>query len=283
MNSKQSSIESIYLITGGACPINMDGENPIDLSAFRSLRDISWTGLRSSEEFDALSRALKNNSGHLRKLRLDFFNWLEEDWDADDSENVFASQVLNLSADQFEIMFPALETLSLSAISLENAEKGVAYALNFSGLSSLTLRHCSGSEEFLTAVIDSGQTIRLSLLEVVYGVFDSDIDMCGTLSTFLGSFQGLKDLFVTLPGPVQTLEFWRALAHHKSTLTRFVYHQRTVNLIENSSRFEEEMDLLDLSLLPEDRTKLDQSESHHPFAALNLECIGLGCTPHILV
>ncbi|PVH67571.1 hypothetical protein DL98DRAFT_600354 [Cadophora sp. DSE1049] len=61
-------------------------------------------------------------------------------------------------------MFPALETLSLSAISLENAEK--AYALNFSGLSSLKLRHCSGSEEFLTAVIDSGQTIRLSSLEV---------------------------------------------------------------------------------------------------------------------
>ena len=149
INSKQSSIETISLITGGECPINTDGENPINLSAFRSLRDISWTGLRSSEEFDALSRALKNNSEHLKELRLDLVNW-PEDWDEDDSGNFFASQVLKLSADQFEIMFPALETLSLSAISIENAGKGLAYALNFSGLSSLTLRHCSGSEEFLT-------------------------------------------------------------------------------------------------------------------------------------
>ncbi|KAL5322929.1 hypothetical protein ACEPPN_010909 [Leptodophora sp. 'Broadleaf-Isolate-01'] len=148
-------------------------------------RDISWTGLQSAEEFDALSRALKNNSEHLRELRLDFANWSEEDWDEDDSGNSFASQVLKLPAGQFEIMFPALETLSLSAISLENAEK--AYALNFSGLSSLKLRHCSGSEEFLTAVIDSGQTIRLSSLEVVCGLSDNDIDMCGTLSMFLGA------------------------------------------------------------------------------------------------
>ncbi|KAH6667672.1 hypothetical protein B0J14DRAFT_169359 [Halenospora varia] len=106
--------------------------------------------------------------------------------------------------------------------------------------------------------------------------------MCGTLSVFLGAFQGLKDLFVSLPGPVETLEFWRTIAHHKSTLTRFVCHQRTVNLNENSSHFEEEMDLLDLSLLPEDRAELDRSGSHHPFAALNLECIGLGCTPQLL-
>jgi hypothetical protein len=84
-------------------------------------------------------------------------------------------------------MSPALEILSLGAISLENAARGVAYALNFSGLSSLTLRHCPGSEEFLTAVIDSRQTIRLSSLEVACGLSD-DVDMCGTLSTFLKTY-----------------------------------------------------------------------------------------------
>ena len=189
MKNKQSSIESISLITGGACPINTDGENPTDLSAFRSLRDFSWTGLQSSQEFDALSRALKNSSKHLKKLRLDFVNWSEEDLDEyDDSGSFFASQVLKLSAGQFEIMFPALETLSLSAVSLENAGKELVYALNFSRLSSLTLRHCPGSEEFLNAVIDLGQTIRLSLLEVACGPSDNDVDMCGTLSTFLKAF-----------------------------------------------------------------------------------------------
>jgi hypothetical protein len=56
-----------------------------------------------------------------------------------------------------------------------------------------------------------------------------------------------------------------------------------VNLDENSFHFEEEMDLLDLSLLPEDRAELVRSEPHHPFAALNLERIGLGCMPQLLV
>lgn len=116
ITNKQTSIESISLITGGACPINTDGENTIDLSAFRSLRHISWTGLQSSEEFDALSRALKNNSERLRELRLDFVNWSEEEsFDSDASQNFFASQVLKLSADQCGVMFPALETLSLES------------------------------------------------------------------------------------------------------------------------------------------------------------------------
>jgi len=284
LKNKQSSIQSISLITGGACPINTDEQNPIDLSPFCSLRDISWTGLRSSQEFDTLSRALKNNSKHLKKLRLDFVNWSEEDLDGyDDSGSSFASQVLRLSAHQYKMMFPALETLSLSAVSLENAGKKLAHALNFSRLSSLTLRHSPGSEEFLNAVIDSGQTIRLSLLEVACGPSDNDVNMCGTLSTFLKAFQGLRDLFITLPRPVPTLDLWRTMAHHKSTLTRFICHQRTVDLNENSPYFEEEMDLLDLSLLPEDSAELDQSESHHPFAALNLECIGLGCAPQLLV
>ncbi|KAH9204561.1 hypothetical protein DL95DRAFT_529207 [Leptodontidium sp. 2 PMI_412] len=283
ITNKQTSIESISLITGGACPINTDGENPINLSAFRSLRHISWTGLQSSKEFDALSRALKNNSEGLRELRLDFVNWSEEDsFDSDASQNFIASQVLKLSADQCGIMFPALEALSLSDISLENAQKGIAYAFNFHELSSLTLHHCSGSEEFLTEVIGSGQTIRLSSLEVVWGPSDHDIDMCATLSSFLGAFQGLKDLFVSLPGPVDTLELWRSIIHHKSTLTRFVCHQRSVDLHDDSPHFEEEIDLLDLSLLPEDRAELDRSESGHPFAALNLESIGLGCVPQHL-
>jgi hypothetical protein len=144
---------------------------------------------------------------------------LDED---DDSRSFFASKVLKLLAGQFEIMFPALETLFLSAVLLENAGKELVYALNFSCLSSLTLRDCPGSEEFLNAVIDLGQTIRLSLLKVACGLSGNDFDMCGTLSTFLKAFQGLRDLFITLPKPVPTLDLWRTIAYHKLTLTRFV-------------------------------------------------------------
>jgi hypothetical protein len=71
-------------------------------------------------------------------------------------------------------MFPALRTLALRSISLENAEKELALALNLTRLSSLTLRHCSGSEDFLNAAVASGQKICLSSLEVVYGVSDDE-------------------------------------------------------------------------------------------------------------
>lgn len=223
-----------------------------------------------------LRRALKNNSKHLRKLRLDFVNWSEEDSEEDsdeyeygDSGSFFTSQVLQLSAHQDKMMLPALETLSLSAVSLKNAGKKLAHALDFSRLSSLILPHCPGSEEFLNAVIDSGQTIRLSSLEVTCGLDDNDVALCGALLALLKSFQGLKDLFITLPAPVPTLDVRRSMTHHKSTLTRFVCRERA--------------DLLDLSLLPEDGVKLGRSGSHHPFAALNLECIGLGSTPQLLV
>ncbi|KAH8650229.1 hypothetical protein BGZ60DRAFT_569554 [Tricladium varicosporioides] len=285
IQNKQSSVETISLITGGSCSINTASDNSIDLSLFYSLRDISWTGLRSLQEFGTLSCALKNNSKHLKKLRLDFVNWSEEDLDEDEYDNAgnfFAIQVLKLVAGPCEIMFPALATLSLSAVSLENMGKGLAHAFNLSRLSSLTLRHCPGSEEFLNAVIDSGQTIQLSSLEVACGLYDDDVALCAALSTLIKSFQGLRDLFITLPAPVPTLGLRRSMAHHKSTLARFVCRERTIDHDENSLFFEEEIDLLDLSPTPGDRVELDPSESYHPFAALNLECIGLGSTPQLL-
>ena len=122
-----------------------------------------------------------------------------------------------------------------------------------------------------------------SSLEVAYGPSDNDVDLCGTLSTFLKTFHGLRDLFITLLAPAPTLDLRRSMAHRKLTLTRFVCRDKTVKLDENFPHLEEEMGLLDSSLLPEDGAELDRSEAHHPFAALNLECIGLGCTPQLLV
>lgn len=289
LNNKQKSIESISLVTGGSCPHhNLNDKHPIDLSPFRSLRDISWVGLWSPEEVSALSCVLKNNSEHLRELRLNVVSFVEEYFYGSDDHgfgNFFASQVLKLSADQFEMMFPALESLSLCNIPLIGAEKKLAYAFNFSKLSSLTLHYCSGFEEFLTAIVDSGRRIRLSSLEVVSSLSAGGFDSWEFLSRFLGAFQGLKDLFLTLNGPVEPWEFCRAVAHHMPTLTRFVCHQRTTDFDTDSSQFdfEEEIDFLDLLFPPEDRAELDQSESRHAFAGLNLECIGLGCSPSVLV
>jgi hypothetical protein len=175
-------------------------------------------------------------------------------WDED--SNFFAGEILKLPAGKFAVMFQALKMLSLREVSLKNAEKELAHALNLGKLSSLTLRHCSRSEGFLAAAVAAGQIIGLSSLEIVYGPSDDEYAMLQILSKSLEGLRGLRDLFISLPGPDATLNFWHAVAENLPQLTRFVHHQRVVNVDEDSPLFEEEMDLWDLSLFPEDRVRL---------------------------
>jgi len=263
----------------------MDGECPIDLSAFRSLRGISWINLRSVEDFEALGSVLQTNSAHLRELRLDFVYWTEADdsWftyrgrlEGHHSENFFAWEVLKLSAGEVVVKFPALETLLLSGVSFNSAAPEMFYAFNLSRLRSLTLRNCPGSDDFIKGAIELGQAIRLISLEVQAGF---DFDMLDALSTFLGAFGGLENLYVAHGAPTDTIAFWRSILNHKSTLTRFAYHQRTIDSDDDY----EECDLLDLSMLSGDVAELRANSLHHPFQELNLECIGLCCDTYYLV
>jgi hypothetical protein len=265
----------------------MDGERPIDLSAFRSLRSISWINLRSAEDFEALGSVLQTNSAHLTELQLDFVYWAEaeDSWFVDWgrwSENFFARQVLKLSAGEIAVKFPALETLLLSEVSLVSAAPEMFYAFNLSRLRSLTLRNCPGSEDFLRGVVELGEAIRLVSLEVQAGI-NHDFDIAGAISTLLGAFEGLENLYVAHTGPTDTIAFWHSMLKHKSTLTRFTFHQRVIDTDVDSPHYEEECDLLDLSLISDDVTELRANPLHHPFREFNLECIGLCCDAHYLV
>jgi hypothetical protein len=152
LRNKQSSIETLSLITGGACGENMGGKCPLDLSAFRSLRSISWIYLRSAENFESLGGVLKTNSAHLTELRLHFVDCTRADdfwftdrgrWEGDRSENFLARDVPKFSADEAVVKFPALETLLLSNFSCVSAASEMLYTFNLSRLRSLTLRKLS--------------------------------------------------------------------------------------------------------------------------------------------
>jgi hypothetical protein len=114
----------------------------------------------------------ENNVGHLTRLQLDFINWSPVGWDEDDFTNFFAGEILTLPAGRFEMIFPALKVLSVTAVSLKIAGEGLFKALSLYRLSSLTLRHCAGLEEFLTPVIALGQKLSLLSLELVYRLSD---------------------------------------------------------------------------------------------------------------
>jgi hypothetical protein len=137
--------------------------------------------------------------------------------------------------------------------------------------------------DFLRGIIEGGQAIRLVSLEVQDGVNDDDDDMSEAISTFLGVFEGLENLYVAHFGPADTIAFWRSMLHHKSTLTRFACHLSVMDIDEDSSHYEEDFDLLDLSLLGKDVAKLRGNPLLHPFQELNQECIGLCCDAYYLV
>jgi hypothetical protein len=304
----QSSIEDITLVTGSECPLGDEDDSVVDLSRFHAIQRISWIGLESDFYIQALRVALKANSKHLTHLRLEYVSddgsfGQDDDTDDDDDDdstdddedenagdrgayqrNFFAREILGLKRSRAtpEVILPALTSLALGFISLKHAEKDLAHALNFRELLQLTLRHCPGMEDFLRAISASGQTLKLLTLEYNSSLKD-DIDICSALEDILGIATNVTDLFLSLPGPCETLDLWRTLGSNRLPLTRFVFHQRCVNTNENSSRFEEEEDLSDLSLLPEDMDEIERAGEQHPFAQMNLTCLGLGGDPFTIV
>ncbi|KFY18708.1 hypothetical protein V493_08398 [Pseudogymnoascus sp. VKM F-4281 (FW-2241)] len=295
---KQTSLEALTLITGSKC--YYEDDDLLDLSQFRALRRISWIGLHSESHFMDLQYALKTNSKHLTHLRLEYVNQPDvscygdnHDTDYDDANsgdqgiyycNYFAREALGLKRSAIsldDVMFPSLSSLSLGCVPLKNAEKALVHALNISGLRHLSLRQCPSMDNFLAEIAASGQILSLLSLEYTCGV--SEYDMCAALEGIFRIAPSLTDLFLLLPGPTSTLEFWRALAHSRLPITRFIYHQRWVSFDENSSPYAKEEDLSNLSLVPKDMDELEKAGEQHPFAQINLECLGLGADPpHIM-
>jgi hypothetical protein len=296
---KQTSLEALTLITGSACHYEDDGLHDVDLSEFRALRRISWIGLQSVSYIMNLQYALETNSKHLTHLRLEYVNQPDGSWseghDTDDDDansgnqgiyyrNYFAREALGLKRSAIslnDVMFPSFSSLSLGCVPLKNAEKALVHALNISGLRHLSLRQCPSMDNFLTEVAASGQILSLLSLEYTCGI--GGYDMCAALEGIFRIAPNLTDLFLLLPGPTSTLEFWRALAHSRLPITRFIYNQRWVSFDENSSPYAKEEDLSNLSLVPKDMDELERAGEQHPFAQMNLECLGLGADPRHIV
>jgi hypothetical protein len=302
----QTSLEDITLVTCSGCHNEDEDDNAVDLSKFHAIKRISWIG--SDNYTKALRVALETNSKHLTDLQLEHINqpngsFIQDDATDDDTDddidsnededagdqrayqrNFFAREALGLkrSTATPEVIFPALTSLSLGFISLKNAEKALVHMLNISGLLHLTLRQCPGMEDFLRVITESGQTLKLLSLEY-HSSLKEELDVCRTLEDIFVKTTDLTDLFLSIPGPTETLELWRKLADNEIPLKRFVYHQRYVNLDDDSSRFEEEEDLPDLSLLPDNMDELERAGEQHPFAQMNLMCLGLGGDPFTVV
>lgn len=244
---KQNRIESLSLITGAGCIWNVDGQSSVVLSEFKCLRRMFWKGLRSVEDFEALRDCLQAKSEHLDELELDLINWVEADdaWltnygrrNGGRSENFFAWDTLKLAARESRITFPSLEALSLSALSLQSAMDELACAFNISGLRSLKLHNCPYSSALLEATVDSSQAIKPTSLELVVDEEDECFGL-RAVSRCLEAFEGLQNLYILIHNPEDiTHSYWHSILHHRLTLKRLVYHERSTNLDEDADRSE---------------------------------------------
>jgi len=153
---KQSQIETLQLITDGACDYDFL-ECPIDLSSFKLLKSFSWSGIRSPDKMKALAKVLNSNAAHLVKLELDLIHWelaasvLSIKYY--DKSNFFTRNIFEPSPSGTRSMFPALRALSLSGVSFLSAEKDIAAVFDFSLLHSLKLRLCPGWSDFFRHAI----------------------------------------------------------------------------------------------------------------------------------
>lgn len=138
---KQTSLESISLITGSGCYLEGKALSDVDLSTFHALKQISWIGLQSKSYIQALRGALDNNSNWLTHLRIEYLIQPEQDYNQrtqvlhfeslqsdqqqmnhrwPSNRNFFAHEIMGLDRAVYtsEIMFPALISLSLGSIPL---------------------------------------------------------------------------------------------------------------------------------------------------------------------
>ncbi|OAL44886.1 hypothetical protein IQ07DRAFT_648662 [Pyrenochaeta sp. DS3sAY3a] len=121
----------------------------------------------------------------------------------------------------------------------------------------------------------------LKSLEIQLSIYDESTFLVDELvPELINSFQGLEHLGFTNDSSPQTLDVWRALKQHKSTLKSFVHHQRD---LVSEPGFVHELDIYDLSLKSlESQLRAWQEEpSENPLNHLDLEFFGICCHPCI--
>ena len=216
------------------------------------LQTFSWQGLTNIDDLVQVGMCLKNNAKHLHTLRLNLIAWdtLIDSWvramwakHSVSSErlgtvpNMFAKSNLSVRSGVHKTFFPRLTRLSLSCISFSGVAAELVYAFNFSSLRDLSLWNCPGTADLLTELAKDQHKINLKSLELT--ITDSKINgpythQIQNVGDFLGSFHGLKNVFLLLPDESD----WRhwsqvwdpisaGLESHAGSLERLVCHERS--------------------------------------------------------
>lgn len=255
-------------MTDGACSWSTRSKHPISLSAFRNLKTISWSGIRTALEFKALHDSFQQVSTQLTNLEIDLIDVDRVGEPNTLPSNNFAIDVLGLKAGMRRPMFPCLHTLSLGAVGLWLPQE-MACAFGFEKLHSLKLLFCPNTVRFL----DWGSLLGPPVLKSLHYKADVTYQADESVADFLKTFEGLERLAISLDEP-GTLDIWHALSHHKSTLKAYAHHETVLK--EDLTGMSRESDgLYFLVAYEEEMVEWVDDPSKNPFKDLRLEFLGV--------
>ncbi|WDK14634.1 hypothetical protein CGRA01v4_05915 [Colletotrichum graminicola] len=238
---KQQNIESIRLVTDGACGLNDDVTSySYKLQAFPHLKRLSWTGLLLYTDFMSLAEVLEQRSHQLEELEIDMTYYSQvvgnRELVSEGQQKDPVGYDITLTYDKYNtiVSFPLLKRLALSAISFTSVGRHMCKerlmrfytVFDSSLLQSLKLQHCQGWEQLIRLFNERAEPLKLRSLELQWSSRGYSDALYETLSIFLQRFQGLEELFLFTPVPRYSVKIWRAVLHHRASLRRFVHHQR---------------------------------------------------------
>lgn len=277
------SLQSLHLITQTYCHRGPGtGWCDVDLSPFSQLQSLCWIAPNCAA-LNTLSSAIRRNSAGLQYLEVDFVCWetLVRYMERGDHQGIqpeaWSARFFGLGAQPPGIIFPDVRELSLTDVPLV---AGLARAVNFGTLRSLTLRRCLGWADFLSRATELRLPIQLKTFEIVFVESTPHVLPRLVLGDFLRSFKGLEKFFIDEVHRKETLLLWDIVAHHQQTLKQFVHHQRE----EKNHRcfFGLFPVVRNLSLSEADLNRIQHYPLANPLHSLDLEFLGLSCHPTYL-
>ena len=241
---RQKKIETVSLATDGSCGTFLTNRYSIDLGKLKALRSLTWKGINKSNNFHSLGECIKVNKQGMETLVLDLIDWKGTEHEYFDglrrtngsiesyTNNFFARDILELIPGDEKTILPHLSTLSLSAVSFQDAQEEMLHALNISRLRSLKLWNCPHSLDLLQTIVSGAHAMRLRSFELVLDVGRySEQEIHGDvfhriISGFLNAFRGLEDVYLMLTDYTDWRTIFHAIMGHVSTLDRLVTHER---------------------------------------------------------
>lgn len=141
-------------------------------------------------------------------------------WPYSSDENFFPAQPV---PDGF--LFPNLRVLHLEMVKLTDCANRLVQTIDVASMTSLTLRHCQGWDEFLLLMAQGTGTMSLRKLELEYyeGTLDSP-----DLINLLNRCANIEDVAICDADeelPLVALQTWKSVCRGRPSLRRFVHHQ----------------------------------------------------------